>query len=138
MDRPARPSARALLAELLAASESLGEAVIRHDHDGIVAAVGRCEKTLDEMNQAAKGAGAPAADQPREARPRAVDPELLALRDSIRSSARRNAYLIERAWTIDADTLRLIAGLGRQATAEGPAARAYAAAGGPIYLDTPA
>ncbi len=137
MDRAARPAVRALLAELLSASESLGEAVIRHDHDGIVAAVGRCEKTLDDMSQAAKAAASAAPDQPRDARPRPADPEILALRESIRSSARRNAYLIERAWSVDADTLRLIAGLGRQATTEGPA-RAYAAAGGPNYLDTPA
>ncbi len=134
MDRSAAQPVRALLRELLAASESMGAAVVRHDHDGIVAAVGRCEQALQDMERAAQ---AMAADQPRDARPRAVDPDILALRESIRASARRNAYLIERAWTVDAETLRLIAGLGRQSTAEGPV-RAYAMAGDPTYLDTPA
>ncbi len=136
MDRAASPAVRGLLTELLSASESLGAAVVRHDHDGIVAAVQRCERALEDMDRAAHAV--PPSDASRtDGRPRPPEPESLALRDAIRASARRNAYLIERAWEIDADTMRLIAGLGRQARAEGPT-RAYAMPDGPSYLDTPA
>jgi hypothetical protein len=121
------------LRALLVASDELGEALIRRDHDAIVAAVASADTLVTTL-----GGMTSAVDDARAAGMfHRIDPELERLRDALRTAARRNARLIERAWQTDAATLRLLAGLGRQSTATGPG-RAYASAANPTYLDTPA
>lgn len=123
---------RALLSELLTTSDSLGDAVRLHDHDAILGAVRRADGIMGELDRCTPAVASARAIGAFED----MDAELLALRDALRVAARRNAMLIERAWQLDAATLRLLAGLGR-GTTTGPAG-AYRDSSAPTYLDTPA
>jgi len=123
---------RALLSELLSTSDQLGDAVRHHDHDAILGAVRRADGIMGELDRCTPAVAAARANGAFVD----MDPELVTLREALRAAARRNAMLIERAWQLDAATLRLLAGLGRETT-PGPA-KAYRDSSAPTYLDTPA
>lgn len=101
----------AMLHDLADASEALGDALMRHDRPGLVAANGRTEALTALLAERADTL------TPAE-RTALAAPELAPLYERIRTAARRNMVLIEQAWALDAATLRLLAGVG-QAQAEG-------------------
>lgn len=96
----------ATLTALADASDAVGMAVRRHDHAALLDANLRADALTDQV--AAQSAAL--TDQERAAFETAG---VAAVCERLRVSARRNAYLIERAWAIDAATMRLLAGLGR-------------------------
>jgi hypothetical protein len=94
------------LSTLADAMDELAIAVERHDLAALLAANERAERLIAEVDAAA--AALTPADRA------VIDPfQLAALRERIAIGARRNAYLIERAWALDAATIRLLASLGR-------------------------
>ena len=122
-----RPAALvATLTELADATDDLTIAVERHDLAGLLDANDRAEALTARADGLAN-----ALDDADRAR---LDPrQVLALRERLDTAARRNAYLIERAWALDAATMRLLAGLGRPAP-ETPAAT-YSTPAPAAYLD---
>jgi len=114
------------LADLAAATDELTDAVERHDLVALLAANHRAEVLTAQIRDLS--ADLTDADRAR------VDTErVLRLRGRIDLAARRNAYLIERAWAVDASTMRLLATLGRPAG--GLPVHSYAPPPGPGYLD---
>jgi hypothetical protein len=122
-----RPTALvAALGELADATDSLTSAVERHDHASLVAANERAAALAARIGDLS--AGLTDADRVR------IDHARIgALRERIERAARRNAYLIERAWALDAATMRLLASLGRPA-GDLPI-HSYSPPPGPGYLD---
>ncbi len=107
-DRPA--ALLAALGELAGAAASLTAAVERHDLAALVAANERAEilsARVGDLANALTDADRARLDLAR----------MAALRDRLDLAARRNAYLIERAWAVDAATMRLLVGLGRSGSA---------------------
>jgi len=105
----ALPRAAALTAaldELVESTDALTIAVERHDLVALVAASNRAEALTTRVNTIAS-----------ELSP--VDrieldaPRIAQVSERLAVGARRNAYLIERAWALDAATMRLLAGLGQ-------------------------
>jgi hypothetical protein len=116
----------AALGELADATDSLTTAVERHDLAGLVAANEHAEALTERIRDLS--VGLTDSDRAR------IDHERIrALRERIDLAARRNAYLIERAWAIDAATMRLLASLGRPAP-DMPL-HSYAPPSAPAYLD---
>lgn len=114
------------LSKLAASTDALTIAVERHDLAGLLAATDRAEVLTGKITEIS--AGLTDADRP------GLDAErILALRDRLDVAARRNAYLIERAWALDAATMRLLASLGRPAP-DVPL-QSYAPPSVPGYLD---
>ena len=128
-----RGAALAVALEHLAdASDTLTIAVERHDLAALIAASDRAERLTEQV------AGLAAELEPSERS--ALDSKRIAgLRERLAVSARRNAYLIERAWSLDAATMRLLAGVGTDAadggTAERPTGGYRPAPVSAIYLD---
>lgn len=122
-----RPAALvATLTELANATDDLTIAVERHDLAGLLDANDRAEALTARADGIANELDD--ADRAR------LDPrQVLALRERLDTAARRNAYLIERAWALDAATMRLLAGLGRPA-AETPVST-YSTPAPAAYLD---
>ncbi len=114
------------LAALADATDAVALAVRRHDHPALVEANLRADALLAEVGRSIAAIG----PEDRASFEYAGIPEQV---ERLRAAGRRNAYLIERAWAIDAAMLRLLAGLGRQG-AEG-VVPGYGAPGGPAYLD---
>jgi hypothetical protein len=114
------------LVRLLEASDGVADAVTRHDRIGllrinedaeqIVVAVNSCAAALSEDERSVVGqTGIPA------------------LCERLAAGARRNAFLIEQAWAVDAALMRLLLGFGKT-NADGPVG-AYTSAPGPAYVD---
>ncbi len=121
----ARPSLIATLTELADATDALTIAVERHDLAALIAANERAEALTIEINDLV------ASLTPLEKS--ALDrPRIAALQDRLEVAARRNAYLIERAWALDAATVRLLMNLGRT---EGLTAGYTTAPSSATYLD---
>jgi hypothetical protein len=97
---PGESGETTLLAALADASDALTAAVVRHDHQAIVAATHDAEELVEQLSRLENS---PHPD----ARPRPADVFLLAAR--IGAAARRNALLLETAWATDAAILRLLA-----------------------------
>lgn len=117
---------RGTLESLGDASDAIADAVLRHDHDALLAANERTDRLVGELNRIGEGlSGDDVAQLPAAGVP--------ALCERLRASARRNAYLIETAWALDAATMRLLAGLGKLAAEGG--LKHYAAPQGPAYVD---
>jgi hypothetical protein len=106
----AMPRAIALtsaLDELVDATDALTVAVERHDLGALIAASDRAEVLTTRVDTIVAELGP--VDR--------VDLDLARiaeLSDRLAVGARRNAYLIERAWALDASTMRLLAGLGQE------------------------
>ena len=96
------------LGALADAVDEIAGAVERHEHDLLVDATQRTTSLLEQLDARTR---ALPAEESLDLR-RRVAP----LVERIRAGLRRNAYLIERAWAIDAETMRLLAGLGRVGT----------------------
>jgi hypothetical protein len=114
------------LSALADATDAVALAVRRHDHSALVEANLRADALLAAVGRTMAAVGP---DDKHSLEAAGVGP----LIERLGASGRRNAYLIERAWAIDAAMLRLLAGLGRQGV-EGTAA-GYGAPAGPAYLD---
>jgi hypothetical protein len=95
------------LDELVDATDALTVAVERHDLAALIAASDRAEVLTTRVDAITAELGP-------------VDrieldvPRIAFLSDRLAVGARRNAYLIERAWALDASTMRLLAGLGQE------------------------
>jgi hypothetical protein len=102
-----RAAALALALEDLAdASDTLTIAVERHDLPSLLNASDRAERLTEQV--AVLATDLSPADR------LALDgPRIAGLRERLGVSARRNAYLIERAWALDAATMRLLASVGQ-------------------------
>jgi hypothetical protein len=128
-----RPAALvATLDELVGATDALTIAVERHDLAALMAASDRAEKLTARVDTLASE----------------LDPldrvdldtgRIAELRDRLAVGARRNAYLIERAWALDASTMRLLAGVGQDTSdgllSERPANGYLPIASAAMYLD---
>jgi hypothetical protein len=131
---PAGSRAAALavaLEDLADASDTLTIAVERHDLPSLLAASDRAERLTGRV------AGLAATLDPID-RIELDGARIAGLRDRLSVSARRNAYLIERAWALDAATMRLLAGLGQggaDAAPDRPMAAYRPAAGAVLHLD---
>ena len=127
-----RSAALAGALEALAdASDNLTIAVERHDLPALIAASDRAETLTDRV--AGLVAGLDAVD-----RMDLDGARIAGLRERLAISARRNAYLIERAWALDAATMRLLAGLGQggaDASPDRPMAAYQPASGAALHLD---
>jgi hypothetical protein len=109
----AHPGEAVLLEALAAAGEALTHAIVHRDLDAIVAATHEAELLVERLTP--RSAKAPdAADRAERSDDGAPpDPSVLVLGAQISSTARRNAFLLERAWATDAALLRLMAGAAK-------------------------
>ena len=131
----AMPRAAALTAaldELVDATDALTIAVERHDLVALVAASDRAEVLTTRVDSIAAELG-PVDRIELDA------PRIAQLSEKLAVGARRNAYLIERAWALDAATMRLLAGLGQDRSDATPGDRlgsGYLSSAVPaLYLD---
>jgi hypothetical protein len=116
----------AALGRLAAASDGVADAVTRHDRLALTRSNEQAEALVGEVN------GLIAALTPED-RLSLGDVGIPALIERLDAGARRNAYLIERAWSVDAALMRLLLGLGKVGT-DGSVG-GYGAAPGPAYVD---
>jgi hypothetical protein len=114
------------LGELAAACDATTAAVEDHDLAGLLAANELAEALTERIR--ARAAGLTEAERARVGTDR-----IRTLHERIGRAAQRNAYLIERAWALDAATMRLLASLGRPDPSQ--PLHSYAPPGGPGYLD---
>jgi hypothetical protein len=114
------------LGRLVAASDGVADAVTHHDRIGLIKCNEQAESLVDEVNRLTS------ALDPRD---KALFGEVgvTTLCERLARGARRNAYLIEQAWAVDAALMRLLLGLGRVG-ADGKVG-GYSAAPGPTYVD---
>jgi hypothetical protein len=131
----ALPRAAALTAaldELVESTDALTIAVERHDLAALVAASNRAETLTTRVN-------AIASELSPVDRIELDAPRIAQVSERLAVGARRNAYLIERAWALDAATMRLLAGLGQDRPETGFGDRpmnSYMSAPAPaLYLD---
>jgi hypothetical protein len=116
----------AALGRLVAVSDRVAEAVRRHDRialtscneqaDAIVLEVNRLNSVLTNEDRMLLG-----------------EVGITTLCQRLGASARRNAFLIEQAWAVDAALMRLLLGLGKVG-ADGNVGR-YSSNPGPTYVD---
>ena len=131
----AMPRATALtsaLDALVDATDALTVAVERHDLVALVAASDRAEVLTIRVDSIAAELGPIDRIELDAAR-------IAQLTERLAVGARRNAYLIERAWALDAATMRMLVGLGQERLDALPGERpgsGYMAAMAPaLYLD---
>jgi len=116
----------AALGRLAAASDGVADAVTRHDRLALTRCNEQAEALVGEVN------GIIAALTPED-RAGVGEFGIPALIERLDAGARRNAYLIERAWSVDAALMRLLLGLGKVG-ADGTVG-GYGATPGPAYVD---
>jgi hypothetical protein len=123
---PALSALKAALGRLATASDGVADAVTRHDR----LALTRCNEQSEALVGEVNGLIAALSPEDRAGVGEIGIPALIARLDA---GARRNAYLIERAWSVDAALMRLLLGLGRV----GPdgTVGGYSANPGPAYVD---
>lgn len=114
------------LGSLAAACDATTAAVEQHDLVGLVAANEQAERLTERIRERASAL----TDAERA---RVGTERVRTLHERIGRAVQRNAYLIERAWALDAATLRLLASLGRPDTELGLGS--YAPPVGPGYID---
>jgi hypothetical protein len=122
-DIPALVSA---LTRLIAISDGVTDAVTRHDRPALVAGNERAEALVAEVNRLSAALVA-------EDRPLLEAAGVPGLCERLASGSRRNAYLIEQAWAVDAALMRLLLGLGKLGS-DG-AVGGYSNNPGPTYVD---
>jgi len=116
----------AALTRLVSASDGVADAVTRHDRLALVRSNEQAEALVVEINRLA---------------PTLTDEDRMMLGEfgvpvlceRLAAGARRNAYLIEQAWAVDAALMRLLLGVGKVG-ADGTVG-GYAVPPGPTYLD---
>lgn len=120
-----------VLTGLLQEERALRDAVIRHDRTALTGSIERSEAFLGELEgllpQTAKAFGDGGLG-------RAEATRIVRLRDQLRTTARQNAVLIERAWRFDAAAMRLLARVA-QGLGEAGAPGSYAPVPVSTYLD---
>jgi hypothetical protein len=114
------------LDRLVAASDGVAEAVTRHDRAALERSNSAAAEIVEEVN-------ALAADLSDYDRAMFDVAGITALRARLAEGSRRNAYLIEQAWAVDAALMRLLIGGGRVEQEGAPAG--YSSAPGPAYVD---
>jgi len=115
-----------VLARLVAASDGVADAVTRHDRIALDRCNERADALVDQVNHLPASLTA-------EDRELLGEVGVTALCERLAVGARRNAYLIEQAWAVDAALMRLLLGLGKV----GPdgTVGGYGANPGPSYVD---
>ena len=115
------------LTRLLGASDAVADALTRHDRTA-----------LDRSNEVSTALmaeiGHIAGDLSDDDRLVLAESPIPSLRERLAVASRRNAYLIEQAWAVDAALMRLILGGGRIG-AENSSVTGYETAPGPAYVD---
>jgi hypothetical protein len=126
LDSPELTALTSALTTLAEISDDVTAAVQRHDRPALEKANERAERLVGEVNRLA--AALTQAD-------RALIGEtgIAALCQRLAAAARRNAYLIEQAWAVDAALMRLLVGVGTTG-AEGTVS-GYGSQPGPTYVD---
>ena len=123
---PGLSALAAALVRLLEASDGVADAVTRHDRLGLIRLNETAEAIVEQI-------GGCAADLSEEERSVVGQTAIPALCQRLAAGARRNAFLIEQAWAVDAALMRLVLGMGKTGI-EGPLG-AYNSAPGPTYVD---
>jgi hypothetical protein len=116
----------AALARLIAASDEVADALKRHDHPALIESNARTDALVGEVNSLT-------ASLTEEEKGQLDQVGVTALCARLGASARRNAYLIEQAWAVDAALMRLLASIGR-VNADGSAG-GYGTPPSPTYVD---
>ena len=114
------------LSRLIAISDGVADAVGRHDRIALDSRNAQAEATIAEVNRL----NAALSTEDRAMMTAVGIPELS---EHLAAGSRRNAYLIEQAWAVDAALMRLLLGLGKVG-ADG-AVGGYASNPGPTYVD---
>jgi hypothetical protein len=115
-----------VLARLVAASDGVADAVTRHDRLALTRCNEHAEPLIEEVNRLTAALTA-------EDRVLMGEAGVTALCNRLAAGMRRNAYLIEQAWAVDAALMRLLLGLGKVG-ADGTLG-GYSANPGPAYVD---
>src|ERR1035437_3112582 len=121
-----RARGRSSMSRLVAVSDGVAEAVRRHDRIALTS----CNEQADALVGEVNGLNAALTDEDRSLLGKIG---VAALCERLAAGARRNAYLIEQAWAVDAALMRLLLGLGKVG-ADG-AIGGYASSPGPTYVD---
>jgi hypothetical protein len=116
----------AALGRLVAASDGVAHAVTHHDRLALTRCNEQAEALVVEVN------GLATALTPED-RTILGEVGVTALCERLAAGSRRNAYLIEQAWAVDAALMRLLLGLGKVG-ADGTVG-GYSANPGPSYVD---
>jgi hypothetical protein len=106
---PASPQLSALaaaLSTLAGISDEVTLAVQRHDRLALDAANARSDELMSEVNRLSASLSA-------EDRAIIGETAIGALCERLALGARRNAYLIEQAWAVDAALMRMLVGIGK-------------------------
>ncbi len=114
------------LIALVAESDGVAEAVARHDREAIATCNERAEGLVERVNRLTAGLTS-------DDKALLGDVGVPALCQRLAACARRNAYLIEQAWAVDAALMRLLLGAGR-VDPDGVGG-GYSTPSGPTYVD---
>ena len=114
------------LSRLVATSDGVAEAVTHHDRLALTRCNEQAEVLVAEVSNLAAALTA-------EDRTILNEVGVTALSERLAAGSRRNAYLIEQAWAVDAALMRLLLGLGKVG-ADGTVG-GYSANPGPSYVD---
>ena len=123
---PALSALTAALGRLVAMSDGVADAVKRHDRLALDRCNEQAEPSIEEVNRLT-------AALTEDDRAMLGEAGVLALCERLAAGMRRNAYLIEQAWAVDAALMRLLLGLGKVG-ADGTVG-GYSANPGPAYVD---
>jgi len=126
LSSPALSALTAALGRLVAMSDGVADAVKRHDRLALDRCNEQAESSIDEVNRLTAGLT-------EEDRAMLGEAGVTALCERLAAGMRRNAYLIEQAWAVDAALMRLLLGLGKVG-ADGTVG-GYSANPGPAYVD---
>jgi hypothetical protein len=116
----------AALSRLISISDGVADAVRRHDRIALDSSNAQAEAQIEEVNRLN------AALSPED-RTMMAAAGIPGLSERLAAGSRRNAFLIEQAWAVDAALMRLLLGLGKVG-ADG-AVGGYASNPGPTYVD---
>jgi hypothetical protein len=114
------------LSRLISISDGVADAVRRHDRIALDSSNAQADAQIGEVNRLNAVLSA-------EDRTMMAVAGIPALSERLAAGSRRNAYLIEQAWAVDAALMRLLLGLGKVG-ADG-AVGGYASNPGPTYVD---
>jgi hypothetical protein len=123
---PALSALSAALGRLAAASDGVADAVTRHDRLALTRCNEQAEALVEEVN------GFIAVLMPED-RASLGEVGIPALIERLDAGARRNAYLIEHAWSVDAALMRMLLGLGK--VGADSSVGGYGETPGPTYVD---
>ena len=116
----------AALTSLAEISDQVTRAVQRHDRRALEEQNARAEAVVAQVTQLATSLTA-------DSRALVGETGIAVLCERLAVAARRNAYLIENAWAVDAALMRMLVGIGKIG-ADGAAA-GYGSAPAPTYMD---